>query len=62
MTTNAAVVAWRAPSTGYTLQTSSSLTATIWLSVASATKIVGSENQVIISPTPENRYFRLKNP
>jgi hypothetical protein len=49
-TTNTAVVAWLAPSTGYSLQQNTNLVTTNWSGVTNAVNVVGSENQVIISP------------
>ena len=61
-TTNTAVVAWAAPSTGWNLKSTPSLAGTNWISVTNLTTVVGSENQVVISPPAGNRYFRLSNP
>ena len=60
--TNTAVVAWPAPSTGYVLQQNTNLVSTAWLGVTNSVNVVGSENQVIISPPAGNRYFRLFHP
>jgi hypothetical protein len=61
-TTNTAVVAWPAPSTGWTLQSNTNLSTTSWSNVTNAVNTVSGENQVIISPPAGNRYFRLSNP
>jgi hypothetical protein len=61
-TTNTAVLAWLAPSTGWTLQSNTNLATTIWAGVTNAVNVVGSENQVVISPPAGNKYFRLSNP
>ena len=60
-TTNTAVVAWPAPSTGFSLQQNPNLTSTNWTTVTNPVNIVGSENQVIFSPLAGNLYFRLKS-
>ena len=60
--TNTAVVAWLAPSPGYMLQSNTNLVTTNWSGVTNAVNVVGSENQVIISPPAGNKYFRLSNP
>jgi hypothetical protein len=60
--TNTAVVAWPAPSTGYVLQQNTNLVSTAWSGVTNSVNVVGSENQVIISPPSGNRYFRLFHP
>ena len=61
-TTNTAVVAWPAPSTGWNLKSSTNLPTAGWIGVTNAIVVVDSENQVIISPPAGNRWFRLSNP
>jgi len=60
--TNAIVVAWPAPSTGFSLQQNGVLGTTNWTSVPNPVNVVGSENQVIVSPPTGNRFYRLKSP
>jgi hypothetical protein len=60
--TNAVVVAWPAPSTGFSLQQNAVLSTTNWTSVPNPVNVVGSENQVIVSPPTGNRFYRLKSP
>jgi len=60
--TNTVLVAWPAPSTGFSLQQNGVLGTTNWLGVTNATVVVGGENQVIISPPTGNTYYRLKSP
>jgi hypothetical protein len=59
--TNTAIVAWPAPSTGWTLQSNTNLVSTNWVNVTNAIAVVASENQVTIAPPAGNRFFRLKN-
>jgi hypothetical protein len=59
---NTAVVAWPSLSAGYTLQYNTNLATTNWQSVMNAISVVGTENQVIISPLDGNKYFRLLHP
>ncbi len=61
-TTNTAVVAWPAPSTGYTLKVNTNLSATNWITASGTINVVGSENQLIVSPPTGNRFYRLSNP
>lgn len=61
-TTNTVVVAWPAPSTGFTLQQNANLNTSAWGGVGSPVNVVGSENQVIISPPVGNHFYRLSNP
>jgi len=60
-TTNTAVVAWPAPSTGFALQVNTNLGTTNWASTG-APAVVGSENQVIIAPPVGRQFFRLVHP
>jgi len=60
--TNTVLVAWPAPSTGFSLQQNTNLNTTIWAGVTNAVNVVGSENQVIVAPPTGNRFYRLKNP
>jgi hypothetical protein len=60
-TTNTVVIAWPAPSTGFSLQQNGDLNTTAWVG-AGAPTVVGSENQVIVSPPVGNKFYRLKFP
>lgn len=60
--TNTVVVAWPAPSTGFSLQANSDLKTTAWLGITNTVNVVGSENQIIVAPPLGNLFFRLKNP
>jgi|SRR5215471_8442450 len=57
--TNTVVVAWPAPSTGFSLQQNPAVGTTNWSGVTNNVLVVGSENQVIIAPPAGNRFFRL---
>jgi hypothetical protein len=61
-TTNTAVIAWPASSTGFGLQVNTNLSTTNWTAVGNAVNLVGSENQVIVSPPSGRQFFRLKFP
>jgi hypothetical protein len=60
--TNTIVVAWPAPSTGFSLQQNKFLGTANWLPVSDPVNVVGSENQVIILNSGGNRFYRLTNP
>jgi hypothetical protein len=60
--TNTVVVAWPAPSSGFSLQENPILNAGAWTTVTNPLTVVGSENQVIVSPPTGNRFYRLKYP
>src|SRR5882672_6461708 len=59
-TTNTVVLAWPAPSTGFSLQQNLVPNAGGWGTVTNTINVVGSENQVIVSPPTGNRFYRLK--
>lgn len=59
--TNTVLVAWPSPSTGFSLQQNTALGTLNWLGVTNKPTVVGSENQVIISPPAGNNFFRLKS-
>jgi hypothetical protein len=61
-TTNTVLVAWPSSVAGFSLQQNALLGSTNWLGVTNTVNVVGSENQVIISPPAGNRFFRLKSP
>ena len=61
-TTNAVVVAWPAPSSGFKLQYNADLSTTNWADVGQVPAVVGGENQIIVSPPAGNYFFRLKWP
>lgn len=60
--TNTVVVAWPAPSTGFSLEQNAVLGTTNWVNIATTPAVVGSENQVIVSPPAGNHFYRLKWP
>lgn len=61
-TTNAVVVAWPAASSGFKLQCNADLNTTNWTDVGQVPTVVGGENQTIVSPVTENRFYRLRWP
>ena len=58
-TSNAVVVAWPNPSAGFSLQQNGLLGTTNWVGVTNQPTVVGNERQVIVTPPPGNRFFRL---
>jgi hypothetical protein len=60
--TNTVVIAWPAPSPGFSLQQNTDLKTTVWTGITNTVSIVGSENQIIVAPPVGNRFYRLKNP
>ena len=59
---NAVVVAWSAPATGFALQENSTVNSGAWTAVTNVINTVGAENQVIVAPPVGNRFYRLKYP
>ena len=58
--TNAIVVAWPAPSTGFTLQQTPDLAHPKWTEVTNLVLTINGERQVIISKPSGNCFYRLK--
>ena len=56
---NAVVVAWPAPSKGWTLQVNANLSTTNWTTAAGTINVAGGENQFLISPAIGSRFYRL---
>jgi hypothetical protein len=61
-TTNAVVLAWPAPSTGFSLQQTLDPATSNWLAVTNIPFVIGGEKQITLSPQVGNKYFRLSNP
>jgi hypothetical protein len=59
--TNTALVSWPAPSTGFSLQQSASLSADNWLTPTEEIKSNGPIQFIIVSPPAGQRFYRLKN-
>jgi Protein of unknown function (DUF4038)/Putative collagen-binding domain of a collagenase len=60
--TNTVGLAWPAAASGFGLQQNSSLAATNWMPVTNTIIPVDTENQVIVSPSATQQYYRLKYP
>jgi hypothetical protein len=58
---NVVIVSWPSSFTGFILQQNGDLTATNWVDVTNAASVVGEQNQVIMSPTNSNNFYRLKS-
>jgi hypothetical protein len=58
---NTAVVAWPTSSSGFNLQQNTDLNTASWSSAGSSF-VVGSENQVVITPPTGRKFFRLVHP
>lgn len=59
---NTVVVAWPAPSAGFSLQQNADLGTANWVSTTNGVSVVGTENQVIVAPPLGNRFYRLVHP
>ena len=60
--TNTVLIAWPSSATGFNLQQQGVLGNPTRSPVTNVVNVVGSENQVIISPPAGNHFYRLKNP
>ena len=60
--TNTVVVVWSVPLSGFKLQFNTDLSATNWTDSGQVRTVVGGENQVIVAPAGENRFYRLRWP
>jgi len=58
--TNAVVVAWPSPSSGFKLQFNTDLKTMNSTEMGQAPTVVGGENQVIVAPAGGNRFYRLR--
>lgn len=61
-TTNTAVVAWPSPSSGFSLQVTTNLSAPVWIVPAEPINDEGTERYIIVNPPSGNRFYRLSNP
>lgn len=59
---NTLLIQWPTNDTGFVLQQNTDLATTNWSNVPDVPSVVGSNQQVTISPTTGNRYFRLIRP
>ena len=59
---NSATVAWPVWSTRFTLRQNPDLGTSNWTAVTNLVNVVGSENQVTLSPLTGGRLFRLSYP
>ncbi len=59
--TNTAVVAWPTSASGFNLQQNTDLNTANWVSAGSFF-VVGSEDQVVITPPTGRKFFRLVHP
>jgi hypothetical protein len=60
--TNAVLLSWPSPSTGFNLQHNSDLTTTNWTTLSVTPADDGTNKTVLITPAAASRFFRLKYP
>ncbi len=58
-TTNTVVVSWPSPSTGFTLQQTSSLTTPNWAAPPQTVVDDGTTKSIVVNPPVGSRYYRL---
>lgn len=56
------VLSWPSPPGGFVLQQNFDLTTTNWLTVTNLPSVINGLNQVILSPSADNQFFRLQYP
>src|ERR1035437_3124345 len=56
------VLSWASPPGGFVLQKNSNLTTTNWLTVTNIPTVTNGQNQVMLSPSNGNQFYRLKYP
>ena len=59
--TNTAIVSWPAPSTGWSLQQNSDLTTTTWTTPSDTVQNDGTNKYIVVSPTANNLFYRLRS-
>lgn len=57
--TNSVILSWPTNSTGYALLQNTELGSTNWTAVTNSVRVIGGQNQVILSPAAGNAFFRL---
>ena len=62
MTGNTAKVYWPSPATGFNLQANTNLSSTNWVTPTEPVQDDGTIKFIIVTPTPGNKFYRLKNP
>jgi hypothetical protein len=62
LVTNTVVVSWPTNSIGFTLEQTAIFNPTNWFAVTNFVSVVGTNNEVIISPPTGYRFFRLAHP
>jgi hypothetical protein len=58
--TNTVVLSWPVFATPVVLQESANLSATNWTAVTNAPIVIGQRNQVVLTRSPGNRFYRLQ--
>ena len=60
LTNSGVILSWPAPSTGFVLQENPAAGTGTWTAVTNGVNVVGGQNQVLVSPAIENKFYRLK--
>jgi hypothetical protein len=56
------IISWQSPPTGFVLQQISSLNGTNWVAATSTPVFTNGQNQVVLSPSTNSQFYRLKYP
>jgi hypothetical protein len=59
--TNQVVLSWPSSFTGFSLQHNVDLSSTNWMTISNPVFVVGDQNQVVVSSTNRNTFYRLKS-
>jgi hypothetical protein len=59
---NNLILSWPSPPTGFVLQQISSLNGTNWVAATNTLVFTNGQNQVVLSPSTNNQFYRLKYP
>ena len=58
--TNTVLLSWSFPAVGHSVEQNSDFSTTNWSSLTNAPMVVGSQNQIILSPPNRRGFYRLK--
>jgi hypothetical protein len=61
-TTNTVLIFWPSPSAGFGLQQNLNLAGTNWVTPSEILNDNGANKFIIVTPVPENRFYRLHHP
>lgn len=60
--TNTFLLSWPSSFTGFALQQSTKLVTGTWVSATTSVNVINGQNQVVLPPAADSRFFRLRSP